>query len=165
MHTLARFILATAILALPQGIAVAQQPTAAQSSAIKSACRADYQSHCASVPPGGAASLQCLQQNMADLSASCQQAVGAIGGAGAPAAGAPAAGAPAGAAPAPAAPPPQLSPREELAILRADCSHDYRRYCGDVRPGGGRAIACLRDHVSHLSRQCRSALQSVHELP
>lgn len=57
----------------------AQQPTDQQRSAIRSACRADYEANCASVPPGGMASLQCLQKNMSKLSAACQSAVSAIG--------------------------------------------------------------------------------------
>ena len=58
--------------------AYSQQPTGAQRDAIRSACRADYEAHCASVPPGGAASLQCLQQNMSALSSACQIAVRAV---------------------------------------------------------------------------------------
>lgn len=57
---------------------LAQQPTDEQRSAIRSSCRSDYMAHCASVPPGGLASLQCLQQNMASLSAACKSAVNAI---------------------------------------------------------------------------------------
>src|SRR5450432_3941167 len=56
----------------------AQAPTDAQRSAIRSECRADYEAHCASVPPGGAASLQCLQKNMSSLSSGCQSAVRAV---------------------------------------------------------------------------------------
>src|SRR5436190_24281740 len=58
--------------------AFSQAPTDAQRSAIRSQCRSDYETHCASVPPGGAASLQCLQKNMSSLSASCQTAVRAV---------------------------------------------------------------------------------------
>src|SRR6266699_5784653 len=58
--------------------AFSQAPTDAQRSAIRSECRSDYEAHCASVPPGGAASLQCLQQNMSSLSSSCQTAVRAV---------------------------------------------------------------------------------------
>jgi hypothetical protein len=59
--------------------ALAQAPSAAQKAAIKSNCRNDYMAHCASIPPGGAASLQCLQQNMASLSSACASAVKAVG--------------------------------------------------------------------------------------
>ena len=59
--------------------AFSQAPTDAQRSAIRSECRSDYETHCASVPPGGAASLQCLQKNMSSLSSGCQTAVRAVG--------------------------------------------------------------------------------------
>jgi hypothetical protein len=59
--------------------AMAQQPTSAQRDAIRANCRTDYEAHCASVPPGGKPALECLQKNMASLSAACQKAVGAIG--------------------------------------------------------------------------------------
>ena len=58
--------------------AFSQAPTDAQRSAIRSACRSDYIAHCSSVPPGGMASLQCLQKNMSSLSSSCQNAVRAV---------------------------------------------------------------------------------------
>src|SRR5205814_7993891 len=58
--------------------AFSQAPTDAQRNAIRSECRSDYEVHCASVPPGGAASLQCLQKNMSNLSSSCQTAVRAV---------------------------------------------------------------------------------------
>jgi hypothetical protein len=63
---------------MPPALAFAQSSTDAQRSAIRSQCRGDYQAHCASVPPGGATSLQCLQKNMPSLSASCQAAVRAV---------------------------------------------------------------------------------------
>jgi hypothetical protein len=86
-----------------------QAPTDAQRNAIRSQCRADYQAHCASVPPGGEASLQCLQKNISSLSSGCAGAVRAVEPAAAPKAeSAPAAApktsaAPAAPAPAPAA--------------------------------------------------------------
>src|SRR5258708_17552961 len=58
--------------------AFSQAPTDAQRSAIRSECRSDYEAHCASVPPGGATSLQCLQKNMSSLSSGCQTAVRAV---------------------------------------------------------------------------------------
>jgi hypothetical protein len=70
-------LMATVLFALVPP-AFSQQPTDAQRSAIRSACRSDYQAHCASVPPGGIESLQCLQKSMSSLSSSCQTAVGAV---------------------------------------------------------------------------------------
>src|SRR5258708_10802979 len=56
----------------------AQAPSQAQRDAIKSQCRSDYEAHCSSIPPGGEASLQCLQKNMSSLAPSCQSAVRAV---------------------------------------------------------------------------------------
>jgi hypothetical protein len=145
------------------GVALAQQPSQAQINAIRQSCRADYQTYCANVPPGGAASLSCLQQNSPSLSAACQQAVNAVGGfAPPPAQGAvPAPAAPATAGPAPAPPhpaPPPMTPRQELGLLRRACGPDVRYYCAGVPPGGGRILSCLEANGPNLSRQCRSAL-------
>jgi len=67
-----------AIMVAISTAAFSQAPTDAQRSAIRSQCRSDYIAHCSSVPPGGEASLQCLQKNMASLSAACQGAVRAV---------------------------------------------------------------------------------------
>jgi hypothetical protein len=161
MHHRLMVVAAGAAVALVAGQAVAQQPTQAQAAAIRSACRGDYPTHCASVPPGGAAALQCLQQNAAALSAPCQNALAVLGNDAAP---------PAALAPAPAAPPsqpapsgyapaphvapaapvgpaapvvsPMMSPRQELAILRAYRGPDYRRLCYACSPAAdGRSHA------------------------
>jgi Cysteine rich repeat len=72
-------------LGIAGGPAAAQQPSSAQVSAIRAACRADYKANCASVQPGGPAALACLKKNLAALSPECQKAVGAVGGAATPA--------------------------------------------------------------------------------
>ncbi len=119
--------------------AYAQAPTSAQRNAIRQACRADYQAMCSSISPGGSASLQCLQQNMASLSPSCQSAVGAISSGGTQQV-------PRASAPAAAAGPAQA------------CRADYAQFCHGVRPGGGRAIMCLRTHAAELSPDCQELL-------
>ncbi|ODT06410.1 MAG: hypothetical protein ABS35_45920 [Kaistia sp. SCN 65-12] len=156
----------------------AQTPTKAQQSAIRSACPDDYRSYCASVPPGGQASLACLQQNAAKLSDACRSAVQAVGGGAAaapadaatttPPASKPAANganksaAPAAnagpAAPAPAAPAEALTPRQELALVRQACARDVRTHCRGVPIGGGNVVACLKENAASLSTRCQSAL-------
>ncbi len=140
------------------GVASAQQPSSAQADAIRQSCRSDYQAHCASVPTGGAAALQCLKENAASLSPGCQAAIGAVGGGAA--ANQPAATAPGSVAPPPPAPHP-MTRREQAAIIRNACGGDFRRYCQGVRLGGGRAIACLADHSESLSPPCHEALMSA----
>ena len=79
-------LLAVAAIFATATSALAQAPSQAQRDAIKSQCRSDYMAHCSSVPPGGEASLQCLQKNMSSLSSSCQSAVRAVEAPAAPAA-------------------------------------------------------------------------------
>jgi hypothetical protein len=142
--------------------AAGKKPSAAQISAIRSACRGDYQKVCAGVPTGGAAALQCLERNTSKVSAACAQAVNAAGGGAAPAA----AGAPATAtaSPAPAAAPAPvlvlrpMRPREVLFVLRSACGGDVRALCDGVPPGGGRILQCLATQAASLSPACKDVL-------
>jgi hypothetical protein len=148
----------------PAASTAAKKPSSAQIAAIRGSCRNDYQKACAGVPTGGAAALNCLEKNKADLSASCQKAVDAAsGGAAAPApGGAPAAAATASPATAPAAAPAlvlrPMRPREELFVLRSACGGDVRALCGGVAPGGGRIIQCLATQAASLSPACKDVL-------
>jgi len=146
----------------------AKKPSSAQVTAIRSACRNDYQQNCAGVPTGGAAALSCLEKNKANLSANCQKAVSAAGGAAAPAGGDAAAPAAGGAAPTdattagPAAAPAlvlrPMRPREVIFVLRSACGEDVRALCADVPAGGGRIIQCLATQAASLSPACANVL-------
>jgi hypothetical protein len=152
-HPLVRLtLIAGLICGSLTGTAGAQQPS--QADAIRQSCRGDYQAHCAGVPTGGAAALQCLQRNLPSLSPVCQSAVSATEAGGAPTP--PAAASQGG----PAAAPP-MTPREAAAMMRRACGGDFRALCRGVRPGGGRALACLADHQESLSPPCRKALAAA----
>jgi len=156
--------------------AFSQAPTDAQRSAIRSECRADYEAHCASVPPGGAASLQCLQKNMSSLSSSCQTAVRAVE---APAASkaepAPAAATTAKPAAETAAKPAAESaapkaaesaaakkPSDaQVAAIRSACRSDYQKVCAGVPTGGAPAVQCLEKNKSKLSSNCQQAVNAA----
>ena len=164
--------------------AAAQQPSQSQIGAIRSACRADFQAHCAGVQPGGRDALACLQKNIAALSRGCQQAVSAVGGAAlqkpdepaaaaaaaAPASARPSAGPSPAAAPsatlAPAAPMsaglatarPDVPLGMGLVLLRRACGEDVLIICPGVRPGGGHVLACLAVDQANVSPRCRQAL-------
>jgi hypothetical protein len=158
--------------------AFSQAPSDAQRSAIRSECRSDYEAHCASVPPGGAASLQCLQKNMSSLSSSCQTAVRAVE---APAAStaepAPAAAPPkAEAAPAAATAKPAAetaAPKAaestaakkpsdaQVAAIRSACRSDYQKVCAGVPTGGAPALQCLEKNKSKLSGNCQQAVNAA----
>ena len=146
--------------AKPKAAATQAKPSEAQVSAIRSACRSDYQKFCPGVPTGGAPALQCLAKNKARLSAPCGEAVAAASSGAAPAAG----GGAATTAAAPAAAPTEgivlrpLRPREELFVVRSACGADVRSLCGGVVPGGGRIAQCLAANAASLSPACKEVL-------
>ena len=155
-----------------------QAPTDAQRNAIRSACRADYQAHCSSIPPGGEASLQCLQKNMSSLSSSCQSAVRAVEAPAAPAAttAKPAEAAPAKSAPpaaATTAAPKSAEPKAaagaaaaqptsaQISAIRSACRSDYPKVCAGVPTGGAPALQCLEKNKAKLSAGCGSAVAAA----
>jgi len=153
-----------------------QAPTDAQRNAIRSECRSDYEAHCASIAPGGAASLQCLQKNISGLSPGCQTAVRAVGAPTAPKAesapAAPKAESTPPAAPAkPAAettPPPAAKAAAsttakkptsaQAAAIRSACRSDYQKVCAGVPTGGSAALQCLEQNKSKVSAPCQQAV-------
>ena len=153
--------------------AFSQAPTDAQRDAIRSECRSDYQAHCASIPPGGEASLQCLQKNVSSLSPGCQNAVKAVAVA-APAApkaeSAPAAAPakPAAATAAPAATPkaaastPAKKPSDaQVTAIRTACRSDYQKVCAGVPAGGTAALQCLEKNKTKVSAPCEKAVSAA----
>lgn len=51
------------------------------------------------------------------------------------------------------------SRREELKMKVREaakaCHDDIEQFCGNVKPGGGRILRCLKEHESKLSTECR----------
>src|SRR5216683_2782590 len=159
--------------------AISQAPTDAQRSAIRSECRSDYEVHCASVPPGGAASLQCLQKNMSSLSSGCQTAVRAVEPPAAPKAESAPAAAPktesktesatatpaetaAPAAPKAAADAAAKKPSSaQVAAIRSACRSDYQKVCAGVPTGGAPALQCLEKNKSKVSPACEQAVNAA----
>ena len=144
------------------GAAAAQQPTAAQQNAIKSACRNDFMAQCSGVQPGGQAALSCLQQHSSSLSSTCKQAVAAIGSSGSSSSSSSSGSGSTTTTAAPAATPAPkaFTPREEMAIARQECGPDFRAFCRAVALGGGRGIACLRENMARLSPGCQKVLSA-----
>jgi hypothetical protein len=174
LSSAAALVALTAISALAPFAATpafSQAPSEAQRSAIRSACRADYQANCASIPPGGAASLQCLQKNISNLSPSCQSAVRAVAAPAEPKADAkPESGPPAATtetAPMPAAPKAAASAavkkpdNAKIAAIRSACRADYQSNCAGVPTGGAAALKCLRQNEAKLSASCQRAVDAA----
>ncbi|MHC2466148.1 cysteine rich repeat-containing protein [Bradyrhizobium embrapense] len=143
--------------------ALSQAPTQAQRDAIKSQCRNDYIAHCSSVPPGGEASLQCLQKNMASLGPGCASAVKAVE---APSA-APAAAktdAATAAKPAETAAPKAAAGKPssaQISAIRSACRSDYPKVCAGVPTGGAPALQCLEKNKDKLSPACEKAVAAA----
>jgi hypothetical protein len=156
------FPVAAILVAAP---ALAQAPSQAQRDAIKSQCRSDYMAHCSSVPPGGEASLQCLQKNMSSLSSGCQGAVRAVEAPAAAAkpadAAAPKAAAPAAAPKAAAAAPAGQPSSAQISAIRSACRSDYPKVCAGVPTGGAPALECLEKNKAKLSAGCEKAVSAA----
>jgi hypothetical protein len=175
----------TAAIFMTAAPALSQAPTQAQRDAIKSQCRSDYMAHCSSVPPGGEASLQCLQKNMSSLAPGCQSAVKAVEAPAAPKAestppapkteSAPAAetakpaaepktSTPAASAPATAAPKAAAAKQPssaQISAIRSACRADYPKVCAGVPTGGAPALQCLEKNKAKLSAGCEKAVASA----
>ena len=47
--------------------------------------------------------------------------------------------------------------------VKAACKDDAARLCKDVKPGGGRIAACLKEHEADLSQGCKDAIAAKKE--
>src|SRR6202035_3314611 len=47
--------------------------------------------------------------------------------------------------------------QQTVAALRAACADDAQRLCAGVPLGGGRMVACLKEHKDALSDKCKQA--------
>lgn len=180
-------LLSTALFAIATS-ALAQAPTDAQKSAIRSACRSDFMAHCSSVTPGGVEAYQCLQKNMSSLSSGCQSAVRAVEPASAPKTEAAPAAPKSEAAPkteaapksepapadakteaAPAAKPAAAAPKAsskqpssaQIGAVKSACRGDYPKVCASVPSGGAPALECLEKNKAKVSPACEKALAAA----
>ncbi len=51
--------------------------------------------------------------------------------------------------------------QEGLFTSERDCTADVQSLCADVKPGGGRVLACLQSHVGDLSVGCSTILSKA----
>ena len=149
----ARRLAEVILLAAPAAMvfpAVAQQPSPKQIATIRQACRSDFISHCSGVQPGGREALACLQNNAAQLSATCRSAISAA--------------VPNRQPPQPvtAAPQPQQAQgpeQDQLAAVRRACTlDDFVSHCSWIAPNSPELLLCLRANASQLSASCQSVL-------
>jgi hypothetical protein len=65
---------------------------------------------------------------------------------------------PSSAPPSSQSPPASGPSRQAVADVRAACATDVQKLCPDVQPGGGRIIACLKQHKDQVSDGCKQAV-------
>jgi hypothetical protein len=59
----------------------------------------------------------------------------------------------------PSQPPPAQAPSQQaVADARAACATDIQNFCAGVQPGGGRILACLKQHKDQVSDGCKQAV-------
>jgi hypothetical protein len=166
----------------------AQQPTSAQTDAIRQSCRSDFMANCGGVQPGGKDALLCLNNHLGSLSAACKSAVSAVMQPAAkpspasnvapaehkpPAAAPHPANKPQSAAAPPSAPPPPpaveplklrafIMPQRRVVIVTI-CESDVASHCQGVPPGGERILKCLAANAAQLAPACYDAVKRVSE--
>lgn len=57
-----------------------------------------------------------------------------------------------------------LEMKKKAMAIAEVCRADFDRLCGDVRPGGGRILACMESHGQDLTAQCRAQLPNAEVL-
>jgi hypothetical protein len=55
-------------------------------------------------------------------------------------------------------PPAQGPSQQAVAEARAACDSDIQKFCSTVQPGGGRILACLKEHKDQVSDGCKQAV-------
>jgi hypothetical protein len=43
------------------------------------------------------------------------------------------------------------------------CAADVKKFCGDVQPGQGRIVKCMKNHEAELSPACQSQMKAAKE--
>jgi cysteine rich repeat protein len=65
----------------------------------------------------------------------------------------------------PEAPAPQGPSAEQLAELHAACDADVQKLCPGIEPGGGRILACLKQHKDAVSDTCKQTILKAMQKP
>jgi phage terminase large subunit-like protein len=61
----------------------------------------------------------------------------------------------------------QPTPAQQKAMqaVRAACETDAQKLCAGVQPGGGRVVACLKEHKDQVSDGCKQAISKAKQNP
>jgi hypothetical protein len=103
---------------------------------VTKGCEAELKTYCADVTPGEGRALACLYAREDKLSGQCEYALYEAAN--------------------------QLERLVAgLSHVASECGEDLQKYCGDVKPGEGRIIDCMRKNEKKLSKKCVRAVNDV----
>ena len=108
---------------------MAGAPGVAQAGGL-SACSAEMEKFCKDVQPGKGRVMRCLKAQDAELSDACKTQIKQMRD--------------------------FLQKRD--GQLGTACEAEMKKFCADVKPGGGRLIKCLKSHGEELSDDCKAWL-------
>lgn len=61
--------------------------------------------------------------------------------------------------------PPPAPSQQALNEARVACDSDIQALCPSVQPGGGRILACLKEHQDKVSAVCKQAVMKATQQP
>ncbi len=96
-------------------------------------CANDVKQFCAEIKPGGGRLETCLQRNREKVSPACSERLQAL----------------------------ESQKEAVLEEFTAACDVDVGRLCSEVKPGGGRKLACLFRHEDDLSGSCQAEMEHL----
>lgn len=99
------------------------------------ACAKDVETHCAGVTPGKGAIKKCLKDNESKLTSQCGAHIKEA----------------------------KEAMKEGMKDVKEACHEDVQKLCGDVKPGGGRIIKCMKEHHADLSAGCKAEVEKQKE--
>jgi len=130
---IAASIVAGALLVAGRAQAQAQESLADQ---VKKACNKELTTFCKGVMPGQGRVLACLYAFEDKVSDKCEYAVYDAAA--------------------------QLEQAvTALKFAASQCNDDLQKFCANVQPGEGRALACLNKNDKNVSQQCKDALKQT----
>ncbi|MEM6621541.1 MAG: cysteine rich repeat-containing protein [Pseudomonadota bacterium] len=111
-------------------------PATAQSQGLFEACGTDIEELCANVEPGEGRISACLYAHNSVLSDQCHAATEPVA---------------------------LLLERvfDRMQATYAACGEDIAEFCGDIAPGGGRVLQCLKANGETISVGCSAAISSL----
>jgi hypothetical protein len=100
-------------------------------------CREDIKKFCGDVKPGAGAVIKCMKEHINELSPACREKI---------------------AKGKEKMEERRAAKKEKRSIAREACADDMKKLCGDVEPGKGGKLHCLKEKKAELSEGCRESL-------